>query len=239
MYGINLGGGMKTKGIWAIIIFFSSIGIYYYIIQLIEWVWLDFCTNNFCMKTLSLAEFLALVVAVISLYFVVTSLDAWKKQYQFNNTIEAMKDINVFKKDLLCYIKNLNSILDIKEDSSSKSNLEAIKKKYNTLSSEARFIDRFNELERSIFIDKVILPEHEKNIKKILALLDKVIRETSHEIFLIKQEENDTSFNRLKLRLDKMYEKEVLTIIKVHTAYLNIMQTGINNISRELNDFSS
>lgn len=230
---------IKEKTYFSIGLTVFIIIAYYYIYSFVELASNNLCKKYICFEFPSLAEVLAIYVAIIGLYFVVTSLDAWKKQHKFNNTIEAMKDINIFKKDLIHYIKNLNSILDIKEDPSSKSNLEAIKKKYNKLSIEAGFTDRFNELEKSIFIDKVILPEHEKDIKKILALLDKVIRETSYQIFLIKQEENDTSFNHLKLRIDKMYEKEVLTIIKVHTDYLKIMQTGINKISRELNDFAS
>lgn len=210
---------------------------YYYVYSFVELHMSKLCDKYVCFEFPPYADFLAIWVAIIGLYFIVTSLDDWKKQYKFNNTIEAIKDINIFKKNLVHYIKNLNSILDIKEDQSSKSTLESIKKKYNKLSIEARIIDSFNELEKSILIEKVILPEHEKDIKKILTLLDKVIRSISHQIISIKQEENDTSFNYLKLKINKMYEKEVLSIIKLHSDYLKIVQTGINNISIKLNNF--
>lgn len=91
----------KTKGISAAIIFIISIGVYYYLIQGIEWFWSDFCANsNSCMKTLSLAEFLSIEVALIGMYFVVSTLDDWKKQDQYQ-----VAKANILK------LHNISSIL--------------------------------------------------------------------------------------------------------------------------------
>ncbi|TCB55552.1 hypothetical protein [Acinetobacter terrae] len=84
----------KTKGILAAIGFICSIGAYYYLSLAIEWIWSDICAKHYCMKTLSLAEFLSIEAAAIGVYFVVTSLDDWKHQDKYNNAKNRIAILN-------------------------------------------------------------------------------------------------------------------------------------------------
>lgn len=102
---IILGGGMKTKtkGIYAAIGFIVSIGIYYFLSLGIEWFWSDICAKHYCMKTLSLAEFLAIEAALIGVYFVVSSIDDWKKEDQYQTAKKNIIKLHSIYKKLEIY----------------------------------------------------------------------------------------------------------------------------------------
>ncbi|ELW77047.1 hypothetical protein ACINWC743_A0621 [Acinetobacter sp. WC-743] len=52
---------------------------------------------SYCVEFLPYGDFLAAYIAIVGLYFVITSLDAWKNQYKFE---EAVKTIEQFDQQL-------------------------------------------------------------------------------------------------------------------------------------------
>lgn len=55
------------------------------------------CDKYICFQILSLAEFLALLMAWISLYFILKSLTSWKESYKFERAMTAIQKINELK----------------------------------------------------------------------------------------------------------------------------------------------
>lgn len=102
---IIFGGFMKTstKGIIAAIGFVLSIGVYYFLVQGIEWIWSGVCAKYYCMKTLSLAEFLSIEAALIGVYFVVSSIDDWKKEDQYQTAKKNILKLHAIYKKLKIY----------------------------------------------------------------------------------------------------------------------------------------
>lgn len=83
---------------------YGSIGLtvfltiaYYYAYSFVELYVSKLCDKYVCFEFPPYADLLAIWVAIIGLYFVVTSLDAWKNQYKFE---EAVQTIKLFDKQL-------------------------------------------------------------------------------------------------------------------------------------------
>lgn len=198
----------------------------------------NFCKNEFpyCIDFLPYGDFLAAYIAIVGLYFVVSSLDDWKQQHKLNNTLIAIQEIIAFKKELNNYIDNLSSILDLGEEyKNCNSILDAIKKKYYLINNELKIRANYNSLEKSVLVEKEILESQKKDIEKILGTLDEIIRGIDKEIYEIKQYDNDVSFNRLMLQINKPYKAEIDKIITNNQIILRIVQTGIDKVSKNTN----
>lgn len=83
---------------------YASIGLtvfltiaYYYAYSFVELYISKLCDKYVCFEFPPYADFFAIWVAIVGLYFVVTSLDAWKNQYKFE---EAVQTIKLFNKQL-------------------------------------------------------------------------------------------------------------------------------------------
>lgn len=162
-----------TKGFIALAGFVVSIGIYYYLSIAIESFWYDYCVNSYCMKTLSLAEFLSIEAAAIGVYFVVSSIDDWKKEDQYQTAKKNIKLLHSIYKKLELYNVQL-------------ANLESRRTKLYII------IDKRKEskIENTQLYNKYRSWLHEIEIKKDIKEADYSITQQSKNLF---QED----FNRL------------------------------------------
>lgn len=71
--------------------------LYYYTYAYFQIWFEDLCKKNYCIEFFPIGDFIACYIAIVGLYFVVTSLDAWKNQYKFE---EAVQTIKLFDKQL-------------------------------------------------------------------------------------------------------------------------------------------
>ena len=78
------------------LLLFLSI-LYYFFYALNENKLSHYCDNYICLEILSLAEFLGIITAWISLYFVLKSLESWKDAYKFHRTIETLSKFEELK----------------------------------------------------------------------------------------------------------------------------------------------
>lgn len=90
----------KSKIYCSLLIWIASTFIYYLaFVSSKKWL-IDFCNKKYCIEFLPYGDFLAAYIAIVGLYFVVTSLDAWKEQHLFNNAIENLTRLTVFEKEI-------------------------------------------------------------------------------------------------------------------------------------------
>lgn len=203
----------RTKGIIAAVGFICSIGIYYYLSLAIEWMWSDVCAKHYCMKTPTLAEFLAIEVAVIGMYFVVSSLDDWKHQDKFQTAkinLVKLHEINsiisTFKNNLSnfdeCYVEYFPNSLsdnDIKETNSFK--------KYKAIKSRLKIQDKIEECELDINTKNINL--FQKDFESCISLAKTYIQEIDKELTKLNNEKRVNINNRIiKHEEDKKANEE-------------------------------
>ncbi|WP_168379745.1 hypothetical protein [Acinetobacter cumulans] len=203
----------KTKGIWAAIGFICSIGAYYYLSLAIEWIWSDICAKHYCMKTLSLAEFLAIEAALIGVYFVVSSLDDWKHQDKFQTAkinLVKLHEIDsillTFKNNLYnfdeCYVKYYTNSLSDNEITETNSF-----KKYKAIKSHLKIQDKIEECDLDINTKSINL--FQNDFESCISLAKKYIQEIDKEVIQINNERRVHINSRItKQEDDKKTEKE-------------------------------
>lgn len=99
--------------------------VYYLVYVLVDKLFNQWCKTNYCFEFPPYADILAIYVAVIGLYFVVASLDAWKSQdkYQIgkknidklHDLLNQIKQFNVQLSNLDKWKKNVFFIFDKKD----------------------------------------------------------------------------------------------------------------------------
>lgn len=127
---------------------------YYYLYSFIELHLSKLCDQYVCFKFPTYAELLAIWVAIIALYFVVSSLDEWKNQYKFE---KSMKTITEFNNTM--YILNfLENRIQNMIISSKKNNL------MDLFSIESDFNEQVSKEDIYLKISKLeVIINHEKN----------------------------------------------------------------------------
>lgn len=84
-----------TKNLIISVLLIILLSFFYY--QFFVWnerILSSYCQKHICFDILSLSEFLALLTAWISLYFVLKSLTSWKEHYKFERAFTAIQKIN-------------------------------------------------------------------------------------------------------------------------------------------------
>lgn len=93
----------------------AIIGYYYFMIGISNGWISSLCQNVYCLDLLPLADYLAISLAMISLFFVIQSLDGWKKQDKFFNARNLCNQLIQFKnlfKDFLTLVNVKQSEVD-------------------------------------------------------------------------------------------------------------------------------
>lgn len=83
------------KGIYTALLLTVFLTIaYYFMYAFLELNMKEWCEKYICFEFPSYADVLAIWVAIIGLYFVITSIDAWKNQYKFQEAIKTCKEFD-------------------------------------------------------------------------------------------------------------------------------------------------
>jgi len=96
---------------WTVVLTMS----YYFTYAFVELKISDWCKNNICFEFPPYADILSIWVAIIGLYFVVTSLDAWKHQDQYQTAKANIKLLHKLADDLEKYDVQLSRLEDNKQ----------------------------------------------------------------------------------------------------------------------------
>lgn len=96
---------------------YASIGLtvfltiaYYYVYSFVDLYVSKLCDKYVCFEFPPYADVLAIYVAIVGLYFVVTSLDAWKSQDKYQTAKLNIKDPLTLKDKLIGLCHKLNNI---------------------------------------------------------------------------------------------------------------------------------
>jgi len=158
IYSINLGGIMKLEdkiyGAIGLTVFLTI--AYYYAYSFVDLHLSKLCDKYVCFEFPPYADFLAIWSAIIGLYFVVTSLDAWKDQDKYQTAKINLVKLHEIDSILLkfknklsnfdeCYVEYFPNSLsdnDIKETNSFK--------KYKAIKSRLKIQEKLEECDLDI-----------------------------------------------------------------------------------------
>lgn len=198
--------------------------IYYWLyIYLIKFT-ADYCKiePSYCIEFLPYGDFLAVYVAIVGLYFVVTSLDDWKHQDKFQTAkinlvklheinsilLKFKNSISNFDDHYVEYLKNSLSDNDIKETNQFK--------KYKAIKCKLKIQEKIEECELDIKEKNINL--FQNNFESCIILAKVYIQELDEEIIKINNEKRVHINNRIT-----KYEKDK----KIEEARINNMPDGI------------
>jgi hypothetical protein len=86
------------KDFFKALILIARLSVIYYLFYALNANTLtQYCKKYICFEILSYAEFLSCSIALISLYFVLKSLESWKDSYKFERAIEALSKFEELK----------------------------------------------------------------------------------------------------------------------------------------------
>lgn len=192
--------------------------LYYLTFSFAELHMQKFCKSHVCFDFMPYADFIAIWVAIIGLYFVVTSLDDWKHQDKFQtakiNLIKLHEIDSIilkFKNNLSnfdeCYVKyNTNSLSDneISETNSFK--------KYKAIKTHLKIQDKIEECELDIKTKSINL--FQNDFESCISLAKKYIQKIEKEVIQKNNERIVHINNRItKQEDDKKIEKEKINNI--------------------------
>lgn len=102
---------------------YGSIGLtvfltiaYYYAYSFAELYLRKLCDKYVCFEFPPYADFLAIWSAIIGLYFVVTSLDAWKHQDQYQTAKQNIKLLHTISEELNSFNVKISKVRDFNKD---------------------------------------------------------------------------------------------------------------------------
>lgn len=85
---------LKYKIFYAIALGVISILSYYFLFVAIQKNLVSICKEYFCLELMPIGDFIAIYIAIIGLFFVVSSLNDWKVQDKYNNAKIRVADLN-------------------------------------------------------------------------------------------------------------------------------------------------
>lgn len=206
---------------------------YYYVYSFVDLYVSELCDKYVCFEFPPYADFLAIWTAIIGLYFVVTSLDAWKKQDQYNNAKNRIALLNDLKHKIefsfgykICsfytFKKGENEIKIAKMDLERDYVIECFKAylRDTNILEDIRKLDRENHSVKNCL--------YQKDFDEVIFLAYKYIQGCNKEIRILKLTKDDTK---------ESYQNELTNIYKRHRIYEHNFKKNLNELNIKLNEF--
>jgi hypothetical protein len=211
---IRLGGFMKLEDK-----IYASIGLtvfltiaYYYAYSFVDLYVSKLCDKYVCFEFPPYADFLAIWAAIIGLYFVVTSLDAWKHQDKYQTAKINLVKLHEISSILLTF-KNKLSDFDkvyVKYYLNSTSDNEITQtnsfKKYEEIKSILKIEDKIEECDLDINTKSINL--FQSDFESCISLAKKYIHEIDKEVINLNNEKRVRINNRITKKEDDKKAKE-------------------------------
>lgn len=211
---IRLGGFMKLEDK-----IYASIGLtvfltiaYYYAYSFVDLYVSKLCDKYVCFEFPPYADFLAIWAAIIGLYFVVTSLDAWKHQDKYQTAKINLVKLHEISSILLTFKNNLSDFdkVYVKYYLNSTSDNEITQtnsfKKYEEIKSILKIEDKIEECDLDINTKSINL--FQSDFESCISLAKKYIHEIDKEVINLNNEKRVRINNRITKKEDDKKAKE-------------------------------
>lgn len=224
---------IKSKIYWSIGIGIILAIVYYYIYSYFQ-IWFDdLCKKNYCIEFFPIGDFIACYIAIVGLYFVVTSLDAWKKQDKYNNAKARVAELNSLQPEItLGFGFKICSFYDVKQKKTEKKILRFDHERdyvvacFEAYLDDTQILEKLRNLERENYNVKNCL--YQDDFDKVIEQAYKYLSGCVSEIKKLSLTEDDSKKN---------YENILTQIYKKHRNYEYSFKTELAALNRKLNEF--
>lgn len=208
---------------------------YYFVYVFVDLHVSKLCDKYICFEFPPYADVLSIWVAIIGLYFVVSSLDAWKQQDKYNNAkirIAALNDMN--KKITLGFGLKMNSFYDYPKPPGENERRVLV---FDT--QREYVVNKFNAYleDTNIFNDIRKLEYENTHVKNCLyqSDFDFVIQEAYSYISNCVSEIKHQSITEDDSR--ESYQNNLTQIYRKNSNHEQYFKQGLNDLNEKLNNF--
>lgn len=219
---------------------YASIGLtvfltiaYYYAYSFVELYVSKLCDKYVCFEFPPYADFLAVWTAIIGLYFVVTSLDAWKQQDKYNNSKNRIALLNDLKHKIefdfglkICSFYETNQGENEKKVLRMGLERDYIISSFNAYLEDTNILEDVRKLDRENYYTKNCL--YQNDFDKVIELAYKYIWGCCNEIRKLNLTEDDTK---------ESYQNSLTQIYKRHRNHEYYFKKSLNELNDKLNKF--
>lgn len=230
--------------------------IHYFISVTSDKYWKGLCDSWYCLELIPLGDVISISIAIIGLYFVVKSLDAWKHQDQYQTAKKNIKALFKFSSELVEYIDFLKSIESGKNSICNNLDINFINDIEDVGNTQVFnvYIEKHKQTKANF--DTLKEETTNKNINlfqikfnEIINIIDKVLDKIHDEInnendnirqdFLKNHIINKDKFNRLdrKKKIKDIDQKKLDDIINKHDNEINKINIYLNDLQSKLNNY--
>lgn len=215
---VFIGGGMnfslKQEIGLATLLLFIIIAIHYFISVASDKYWKGLCDSWYCLELIPLGDVISISIAIIGLYFVVKSLDAWKHQDQYQTAKNNIIFLHDISKDLTNYIseiKNINEIsLSLKDFMGWKENTYTYAK-YIKIKNKNNIFEKTNNIENIIIHqNKNLYQDDFKNlVNNVLLILRNIDNKIKNQDKLVMKTQNEEVINFSDIKENPPIESKI------------------------------
>ena len=207
--------------------------LYYYTYAYFQIWFEDLCKKNYCIEFFPIGDFIACYIAIVGLYFVVTSLDAWKQQDKYNNSKNRIALLNDLKHKIefgfglkICSFYETNQGENEKKVFRMGLERDYIISSFNAYLKDTNILEDIRNLDRENHNIKNCL--YQKDFDKVIDLAYKYIQGCCKEIKTLSLTEDDTK---------ESYQNSLTQIYKRHRNHEYYFKKSLNELNDKLNKF--
>lgn len=231
---------IRNKIYWSVGLVLPGTGLYYLTFVSVDKLFSKWCKTNYCFEFPPYADTLAIYVAVVGLYFVVTSLNEWKTQEKYFKS-----RVNfVILSEMCAVLKNIDEdLLNLKMTDLSK---------YNK--SDLLFMMGFSQGSLNNYLNDQLKFTHDKVKRKSStleqekeAIVDKsngLLQEDINKIFSAYSEIILKASIQLNTRIEKKdndsmedYQQELDSLYTTFHHDIDNLSIKLKKLEKDLNDF--
>ncbi|WP_421833026.1 hypothetical protein ACOQNK_17735 [Acinetobacter baumannii] len=221
---------LKHKILLAIGLGAFSIFLYYFLFVAVEKNSISICANFYCLELIPIGDFIAIYIAIVGLFFVVSSLNDWKVQDKYNNAkirVAELNEISILIDDFSFKICAFYNYKTSGENQSKVSRLipndDYVRNMFKAYIEDTGILNRIRELDKRNYFSKDCL--FQKDFDHIIEYGYKFINGCNKEIREMAKTQEDTR---------ESYEHTLDLIYKNHRNESEIFKKDLAGLNRKL-----
>lgn len=221
---------LKNKILCAIALGVISILLYYFLFVAVEKNSISICATFYCLELIPIGDFIAIYIAIIGLFFVVSSLNDWKIQDKYNNAkirVAELNEISNLMRDfsfkICAFYNHKTSGENQSKVSVSVPNDDYVRNMFKAYIEDTGILNRISELDKRNYSSKDCL--FQNDFDHVIEQGYKFINGCNRDIKEMAKTEEDTH---------KSYEHALDIIYKKHKNESEIFKKGLAELNRKL-----
>lgn len=223
---------LKVKVLVSVCVFSILILAYYLLVVTSHKYLSEFCNNFYCLEIISLGEYISILIALIGLYFVISSLNDWKQQDKYNNAKNRVDKINRLEIKITMEFGHKICSLYITKKGEEESKIikdgteaDYVRSRFIAYIKDSKILSDIRELDRENFNSKNCL--FQEDFDYVISQAYKYISGCHKEIITLKMTEDDSR---------KSYEGFLSQVYRRHRLYEHNFTTALTELNKKISN---